>query len=231
MPNEVAMGKNRPLRFGQRLARRLTPHLLSVRERLWGAPTFTGAVASFMASASDPVRMGAIHLAFRTLEAEGILGATAEVGVHRGDLSVILSRLSPGRTLYLFDTFTGFPDGAGDDRFRDTSPEFVRSRFPAGKPVEIRAGIFPQTTAGLEGEQFAFVMLDADKYDVTLDGLRFFYPRLTPGAYLFIHDYNSPEFDFGAMQACRKFLADKPERLVELPDFNGSAVFRRSAAS
>lgn len=182
-----------------------------------------------MASASDPVRVGAVAMAFRTLETEGISGASAEVGVHRGDLSVILNRLAPQRKLYLFDTFTGFPDPAGDDRFRDTSPGLVRSRFPARAPVEIREGIFPETTSGLESEQFAFVMLDADRYGVTLDGLSFFYPRLAPGAYLFIHDYNSPEFDFGALQACQQFFADKPERPIELPDFNGSAVIRRSA--
>jgi O-methyltransferase len=81
----------------------------------------------------------------------------------------------------------------------------------------------------LDGEQFAFVMLDADRYQVTLDGLRFFYPRLTPGSYVFIHDYHWPEFDYGAMRACREFLADKRERPIELPDVCGSLVFRRSA--
>jgi O-methyltransferase len=225
----MAVDKRPPLRLSQRVARRLTPHLLSVRQRLWGWPTFSRQVTALMASAADPVRLGTIDLAFRTLNDEDVQGASAEVGVHRGDLSVILRQLAPERKLYLFDTFAGFPDPAGDDRFRDTSAEFVRSRFPADASIDVREGMFPDTASGLEAEQFAFVMLDADRYQVTLDGLAFFYPRLTPGAFLFIHDYDSPEFDYGAMKACREFLADKPERPIALPDFNGSAVFRRLA--
>jgi O-methyltransferase len=203
--------------------------LLALRQRLWGAPTYGAELATLVLSASDPVRHGAIALAFRTLDSEGITGATAELGVHRGDLSVVLRRFSPNRRLYLFDTFTGFPDVPGDDRFRDTSADLVRSRFPREAIVEIRAGVFPETASGLEHERFAFVMLDADRYQVTADGLRFFYPRLVPGGYLFIHDYNSSEFAQGAFKACQEFMASVPERPIELPDFNGSVVFRRSA--
>jgi O-methyltransferase len=194
-----------------------------------GAPTYSREFAAWVNSASDPVRWAAIALALKTLDSEGVYGAIAELGVHRGDLSVVLNYLSPKRVLYLFDTFRGFPNPLGDYRFRDTSAEFVRGRFPSSARVRVLEGEFPDTTSEVASEEFAFVMLDADRYQVTLEGLKFFYTRMARGGYIFIHDYNSPEFDYGAMEACRDFLVDKPERPVELSDLCGSAVLRISA--
>jgi O-methyltransferase len=192
-------------------------------------PTYSRKFAAYVRSTADPVRVASIALAIATIDRDGIEGDFAELGVWRGDLSVQLHHLAPERDLYLFDTFEGFPDPDGDTRFRDTSEEFVRGRFGGDPRVHVMAGVFPETTANLENRRFAFVMLDADRYQVTLDGLRFFYPRLTPGAYLFAHDYNSAEFEYGVRRAFDEFLADRPEGPVELPDFCGSVAFRRAA--
>jgi O-methyltransferase len=179
----------------------------------------------------DPVRTASLFLALKRLETEKVPGAFAEVGVFQGNLSKVLRRLSPTRQLYLFDTFQGFHDndlkGEQDGRFRDTSLELVKKNIGNLDRVIFRVGFFPDTAVGLESEQFAFVMLDVDKYDPTLAGMKFFYPRLTRGAYLFIHDYNSPESDWGVSRAVDEFLADKPEKLIELPDGCGSVVLRK----
>jgi O-methyltransferase len=179
----------------------------------------------------DPVRTAAIFLAVRRLEQEHIAGAFAEVGVFRGELSRVLHRLAPARQLYLFDTFEGFHEkdlkGEADGRFRDTSLEVVKRNLGNLEHVIFRVGFFPETADGLESEQFAFVMLDVDKYEPTLAGLRFFYPRLSPGGHVFVHDYNSPESNWGVSRAVNEFLADKPEKLIELPDGCGSVVFRK----
>jgi O-methyltransferase len=179
----------------------------------------------------DPVRTAAIFLAVRRLEHEHIAGAFAEVGVFRGELSRVLHRLAPARQLYLFDTFAGFHEndlkGEADGRFRDTSLEVVKQNLGNLEHVSFRVGFFPETAGGLEAEQFAFVMLDVDKYDPTLAGLRFFYPRLSRGGHVFVHDYNSPESNWGVSRAVNEFLADKPEKLIELPDGCGSVVFRK----
>ena len=55
--------------------------------------------------------------------------------------------------------------------------------------MKIRAGFFPSTTDGLEDLEFAWVHLDADLYESTLDGLRWFGPRTVKGGYILIHDY------------------------------------------
>ena len=73
-------------------------------------------------------------------------------------------------------------------------------------------------------------MLDADRYQATLDGLDFFYPRLSPGGFIFVHDYHSPESDQGAARAVDHFFRDKPEWPVELPDRDGSVVIRKVRA-
>src|SRR4029077_58214 len=139
---------------------------------------------------------------------------------------------APNRLLYLFDTFAGFPAEAlekGDDRrFKDTSQDKVARFIGDLGNVVFRAGYFPQTTAGLEQEKFALVMLDFDLYRSAIDALTFFYPRLVPRGYFFLHDFNSPESDYAISRAASEFLADKPEGLVEIPDEWGSAVFRKA---
>jgi len=188
-------------------------------------PTYGPEAAAEIGASVDKVRVASIALALHTIDSEGVVGAMAELGVYRGELSRVLHRLSPSRKLYLFDTFTGFQDGP-DARFRDTSAAFVRSHV-GGDParVLIREGLFPATAEGLEGEAFAFVMLDGDRYDVTLAGLRFFMPRLVKGGFLFAHDFNNPESDRGVRRAFADFFGDsKP--YVEIPDRWGSVVVR-----
>src|SRR5436309_1051358 len=160
--------------------------------------------------------------------------ALAEAGVYRGATSRFILRCAPARTLYLFDTFEGFPladreaANLGDKRFRDTSEAAVRRALGGSPQVVIRAGRFPETLTGLEGERFAVVLLDLDVFNPTLAGLEFFYPRLARGGYLFVHDFNSPESISACRRAVTQFMADKPEQTVELPATWGSAVIRKS---
>jgi len=197
-------------------------------------PPFGAGIQRAALSTGDYARYASLALAIRRLEEEGIAGAFAEVGVYRGATSRFLSRCAPGRTLHLFDTFEGFPladrepENPGDSRFRDTSEEQVRRVLGTAGNVVIHRGRFPETTAGLEGERFAFVLLDLDLYSPTLAGLEFFYPRLTRGGYLFVHDFNTPESNRACQRAVTEFMADRPEKIVELPDVWGSVVMRKS---
>lgn len=193
-------------------------------------PTFGPDIQSRVLSSDDYVRHAAVSLAITSLNKNGIEGAMAEVGVYRGDASRLLHVLAPHRTLYLFDTFEGFPSqdlDRQDDRFRDTSVEAVRANIGDTHNVVFRKGYFPETALGLENESFAFVMLDADLYAPTYEGLKFFYPRMTTGGFIFLHDYNSPESHGAVSRAANEFLADKPEKLIELPDIWGSVVMRK----
>ena len=207
-------------RFFKRLARDwfLTPYLASDDRKM-------------IVGTGDPVRSGAFFLALQQLEAQKIDGAIAECGVYRGSLSRFLHALAPGRHLFLFDTFQGFDPRdshtAGDERFRDTSAEKVMQTIGDARNVFIRKGFFPETAQGLEAETFALVVVDFDKYEPIRAAIEFFYPRLTAGAYMFVHDYSNPESDWAASRALNEFLSGKPEKVITIPDAWGTAVIRK----
>lgn len=176
------------------------------------------------------------YVRLKTLEAlcarlDGVPGAAAELGVYRGGFSRWLNRLLPERTLYLFDTFEGFDPsesagcGAGFvAAHRNTAAERVLAALPFPERAVIRQGLFPQTAQGLEDERFALVSLDVDLEESTLAGLHFFLPRLSPGGYLLLHDYNNPGLP-GVKRALERYEAEFG-RLAAVPlcDVNGTLV-------
>lgn len=196
----------------------MQPHLSEAQRRL-------------LVGTGDPIRYGTLLLAFEQLSKGQIPGSLAECGVYRGWLSKFIHDMVPERRLFLFDTFAGFDSrdasALGDERFRETSEQSVLEHIGSTENVVIRKGYFPKTSVGLEDERFAFVMIDFDKYEPTLAALEFFYSRVSPGGFVFVHDYNSPESDWACSRALDGFLADKVEELVCIPDSWGSALFRK----
>ena len=194
-------------------------------------PPYPAAVARRIEEYHDDVRYAMLALAIQRLEHDQIPGAFAEIGVYRGVTSSFIHRQAPGRRFYLFDTFEGFPsrdlEGLVDERFKDTSQKAVVRLIGDTNNIEFRKGYFPDTALGLESEKFALVMLDVDLYIPALEVFRFFYPRLVRGGYFFMHDFNSPESDHAISRAAYEFMRDKPELLIETPDVNGSALFRK----
>jgi O-methyltransferase len=170
-------------------------------------------------------------LAFEQLSKDQIPGSLAECGVYKGWLSRFIHNMVPDRQLFLFDTFRGFDSrdssAHGDERFRDTSEQSVLDCIGSTENIIVRKGYFPETSVGLEDEGFAFVMIDFDKYEPTLAALQFFYPRVSRGGFVFVHDYNSPESDWACSRALNAFLADKVEESICIPDAWGSALFRK----
>ena len=180
------------------------------------------------------------YVRVRTLEAlcrrlGGVAGAAAELGVYRGGFARCLSALLPERTLYLFDSFEGFDakESAGEpagftEAHRNTSAERVLSLLPHPEKAVLRPGLFPATAAGLEDERFALVSLDADLEESTLAGLRFFWPRLSPGGYLLLHDWASPRLP-GVARALERYEAELGRHLPSVPlaDVNGTLVIAK----
>jgi O-methyltransferase len=132
--------------------------------------------------------------------AMSVPGDFAELGVYKGGSAWLVGQIKDDRPLHLFDTFEGLPDvdSSRDTHhrradFADTSLTTVRLRLEGVSNVQYHAGFFPQSVAGREAmfQRFAFVHLDVDLYQSTLDGLRFFWPRLSPGGILISHDYQS----------------------------------------
>ena len=178
---------------------------------------------------NDYVRMRTLEALCRELG--NVPGAAAELGVYRGGFARCLNALLPERTLYLFDTFVGFDSAEAQGEaagfvqaHRNTGVEKVLRLMPHPEKVIVKQGLFPASLGGLE-ERFALVSLDVDLEESTLAGLRWFYPRLNPGGYLLLHDYNSPRLP-GVKKALRRYEAELGTRLPAVPlcDVNGSLV-------
>ncbi len=182
----------------------------------------------------DKVRLYNFWLQIQRIQKDKVQGDFAELGVYKGESARLLHLMAPDRTLHLFDTFEGF---TGTDlkpetgvaatystgNFADTNINKVLKNI-GGNPakIKIHAGYFPQSTAGLEDTTFCMVSLDADLYNPTRAGLEYFYPRLSPGGVIFIHDYNS-KWE-GLMKAVDEFTDSIPERIVLVPDLDSTVM-------
>jgi hypothetical protein len=138
-----------------------------------------------------------LPLARAALSVAHLPGDAAELGVYRGGASAIIAAALPGKTVHLFDTFEGLPEddeeGAGHRKGDFACGVEEVRRFLAGYNVLFHPGRFPSTTGPLgEGNRFCFVHLDADTFQSTADGIRYFWPRLTPGGILMFDDYGWP---------------------------------------
>jgi O-methyltransferase len=185
---------------------------------------------------TDKVRFFNWWFQVARLNREHVPGAFVELGVYKGDSARILHRLDPSRPFHLFDTFTGFTAGdlsveTGEaatytpDHFRDTSVEGVLQRIGGNGNIFIHAGYFPETAANFH-EKVALVNIDADLYNPTRAALAFFYPLLSPGGVIMVHDYNAKWP--GVVKAVDDFLATVPENPALLPDINGTVMIIRN---
>jgi O-methyltransferase len=80
----------------------------------------------------------------------------------------------------------------------------------------VRKGYFPETAAGIE-DNFAFVSLDADLYQPMLEGLKYFYPRISKGGYIFVHDFFSDIFE-GTQRAVLEYQKETDMIITPLGD-------------
>lgn len=182
------------------------------------------------------IRSATLHRIADRVRSQQLPGDVAELGVYRGDFAWQLNACFPDRRLYLFDTFEGF-DGRDTQKeaasdfsraqtgdFHDTSIEMVQARLPFPHQAVFKKGYFPETAAGMEDCRFCLVSLDADLYAPLLAGLTYFYPRLSPGGMIILHDYHNRRFR-GAGQAVSDYeKAHGPLLLVPLCDLHGTAV-------
>lgn len=181
----------------------------------------------------DLARLYFLYENVQRIEREQIPGDFAELGVYKGCSAKVLHQLAPGRTLWLFDTFAGFDDADAEREslrevkrqdFGDTSLSAVRAFLGNSPLLKFAVGRFPATVSVVpEDAKFALVHLDCDLEEPMRAGLEYFYPRLSAGGLLIVHDYGSGLWP-GVTFAVDQFLRDKPERLVSIPDKSGTAV-------
>ena len=180
----------------------------------------------------DKVRFYNFWFQINRLQKESIPGAFAEVGVYKGETARMIHTMDNSRVFHLFDTFEGFdkrdidvessPDLNHSIDFSDTTVESVISFIEGNDNIIAHKGYFPETVSAVQDTNFALVHLDADLYQPTLAGLNYFYPRLSPGGIIIIHDYN--HHWEGVRKAVDEFANSIPESPIELTDWQGSIM-------
>lgn len=184
----------------------------------------------------DINRLNLLYLNLAQVMDDGVHGDFVELGVYKGNSASILRQFSQryGRRLFLFDTFQGFDKGdlTGIDAdmshsgFADTSLDAVR-RFVGSDGVIYVPGSFPKSVDAFAlPEAVAVLHIDCDLYAPMKAGLEVFYPRVTSGGVILLHDYASGHWP-GTRTAIDEFFADKAERLVIMPDKAGTAAVRK----
>ena len=196
---------------------------------------FDGEILYVRALLSFDARVATMRLLADEINANGILGDIAELGVYKGEFAAPLNFAFPDRKLHLFDTFSGFPEqDAQRDRnmglstaqtgdFSETGESLVLNRMPNPDSIVIHKGYFPTTFSHCMDTTFAFVSIDADLYSPTAAALPLFWDRLSCGGAMIIHDYYSTQFS-GAGLALREFCKVRGLYPVPLSDLHGSAV-------
>lgn len=176
---------------------------------------------------NDYVRLATLELLCRRL-AE-VPGAAAELGVYRGFFARCINQLLPERTLYLFDSFEGFSeDACASESFQaahaNITVEKVMGIMPHPDRIILKPGFFPASLNGLE-EKFCLVSLDVDFAQATLDGLRYFWPRLEKGGYLMLHDWGNPKLPEVAL-ALEAYEREIGQKIPTVPlcDIGGTLV-------
>jgi O-methyltransferase len=182
-----------------------------------------------------------IKIVFRLLEqTRDVKGDVAECGVYRGStlipMALYLKQHSIRKSVLGFDSFDGFNESVNFDirlggkdlndkrvgAFSDTSYDVVNRRltkFGLAFTVGLVKGYFRDSLPKYDGWRFSFVHLDCDLYQSYKDCLEFFYSHMSPGGIVLMDEYNDPPWP-GCNKAVDEFLADKPERLIEITEDN-----------
>ncbi len=166
------------------------------------------------------------------LKKSNISGYFAELGVYKGSSAEIIHAMDTTREFHLFDTFEGFQQKDLDvesgkaatysiHNFADTSIDRVKNKLTSEK-FKFHKGNFPDSTENLIDYKFALVNMDVDLYNPTKAGLEYFYPRLSSGGVIIVHDYN-PDWP-GIMKAVDDFAKAISTPIVPLTDTDSSVM-------
>lgn len=190
-------------------------------------------------------RLTSLQHCVETVLTDDIPGDLVECGVWRGGACILMRAVLAAygdetRNVWLADSFEGLPPGDGENFKADKGVRLDRFAFVLAVPeAEVRAnferyglldervrflpGWFKDTLHDAPIDRIAVLRLDGDLYESTIQALDGLYPRLSPGGFCIIDDYN-------AMEPCRQAVTDyraKHGVTAEIVDIDGSGVLWR----
>lgn len=173
-----------------------------------------------------------------------IPGDIAECGVYQGgNAFVVLNScdLARQRPYHLLDSFDGFgklsdrdPQQRSDD-FRDVNFGQVQDVFANFQNVSIRKGLFEESLPTMDERKYCMVYMDCDLYRPTKALLEYFWPRISPGGCVLVHDCwqpltstpaHVPVAFTGALEAVKDFFPIDTE-ILTFPETTHALIFKR----
>jgi O-methyltransferase len=175
-------------------------------------------------------RLDNLHAIVRDVIESEIPGDLVECGVWRGGATVFMRGALEAygdreRSVWAADSFAGlpkpdevgYPADANNTLWQDAelavSLEDVRTTFERYGLLDDRVhflpGWFRDTLPVAPVEQIAVLRLDGDLYESTIVALRSLYPKLSPGGYVIVDDYQ-PKHP-GCIKAVDDFLREQDE--------------------
>jgi O-methyltransferase len=151
----------------------------------------------------------------------GVPGDLIETGVWRGGACIMMRAVLAAhgvtdRRVFVADSFAGLPppdasaypkdegDRHHEQLFLDVSRQEVEENFRLygllDSQVVFLEGWFKDTLPKAPTDAFCVMRLDGDMYQSTMEALANLYPRLSPGGYCIIDDYDIPR--------CREAVED-----------------------
>ena len=187
----------------------------------------------------DFVREQTVKLLPDVMKERNVCGSIAELGVFRGDFTVVLNKIFNSTKMFLFDTFEGFDEKdvkadsaienkeGESEKFKDTSVEYVLSRLSDSSRVVVKKGYFPETyDSETAAEEFKFVSIDLNLEKPTWDALELFWPKLVPGGYILVSCYYAPFYE-GTRKAVNSWCLKNGVTPIPMADFYGSVLLAK----
>ncbi len=190
-------------------------------------------------------RLDNVHDCVETVLRDQVPGDFIETGVMRGGVVILIRAILKAhgvddRVVWAADSFAGLPAPNTDDYPEDADAEWhlrpltevsvdhVRRNLDRYGLLDDRVrfllGWFRDTLPIAPIERIAVLRLDGDLYESTMDALVPLYPRLSPGGFVIVDDYNLP--------ACQKAVEDyRREHSIEdviIPIDDAGIFWRRS---
>lgn len=178
-------------------------------------------------------RMNHLQACAEQVLADGIPGDWAEAGVWRGGACIFMRALLKvhavtDRAVWVIDSFAGLPEADRAAEGFGTAAEQATLIVPVGQvrhnfalygmlddQVRFLEGWFRDSLPGAPVEKLAILRMDGDLHSSVTDTLVHLYPKLVPGGYCIVDDWQLP----GARQAVLDYRAEHAitERLLPVP--------------
>jgi hypothetical protein len=188
-------------------------------------------------------RLDNVQHLVETILNDNIPGDLIETGVMRGGTCIVMRAILKAygvtdRTVWAADSFEGlpapdvekYPDDAGADwherPLTEVSVAHVKRNFVRygllDDHVQFLKGWFKDSLPTAPVEKLALLRLDGDLYESTMDAIVPLYPKLSPGGFIIVDDYNLP--------MCKKAIHDYREQhgiTEEIVPVDGAGVYWR----